>query len=166
MTAITYDRLTAIVLPQETRLNRKGAKIVIMITWILGILVSTPLVIYRTYKERQWMDFLEKYCTENAVAINIFWYIIISIIVWIPLTIQLICYISIFVKLDKYERILVKKFPNRPQVGYKKRAAKMIFIVMLVFMLCRLPFTAYIIYRHQLIKNNQLGSSNQGDESS
>lgn len=50
MSAITYDRLTAIVLPQETRLSKKGAKIVMTITWILGVILSIPISLYRTYK--------------------------------------------------------------------------------------------------------------------
>lgn len=50
MSAITYDRLTAIVLSQETRLSKRGAKIVISITWIIGISLSSPLLFYRTYK--------------------------------------------------------------------------------------------------------------------
>lgn len=50
VTAISYDRLTAIVLPQESKLTKKGAKIVMAATWITGILLSTPLFIYRKYR--------------------------------------------------------------------------------------------------------------------
>lgn len=52
MSAITYDRLTAIVLPQETRLSKKGAKIVMVLTWGFGIVLSYPICLYRTYKVR------------------------------------------------------------------------------------------------------------------
>lgn len=50
VSAISYDRLTAIVLPRETRLTRNGAKIVMVVTWIAGSLISIPLFLYRTYK--------------------------------------------------------------------------------------------------------------------
>lgn len=50
MSAITYDRLTAILLPRETRLSLKGAKIVMFVTWLAGLILSLPLVFYRTYK--------------------------------------------------------------------------------------------------------------------
>nr|XP_023026326.1 mu-type opioid receptor [Leptinotarsa decemlineata] len=158
MSAITYDRLTAIVLPTETRINRKGAKIVMLITWIVGISLSVPIYLLRTYKERRWLDFLEKYCTENVLVTNIYWYVLTAILIWLPLSIQIICYISIFVKLSKYEKIIMKKLQQQ-QINYKKKAAKMMFIVTVTFMICRLPFTALIIYRQQLIKVKKLASS-------
>lgn len=48
--AVSYDRLTAIVLPMESRVTMRGAKIVIWISWLTGFLLSTPLAIYRTYR--------------------------------------------------------------------------------------------------------------------
>lgn len=48
--AVSYDRLTAIVLPQETRLTMKGAKLVILATWLLGAGFSVPLIIFRNYR--------------------------------------------------------------------------------------------------------------------
>ena len=50
LAVVSYDRLTAIVLPSETRLTVRGAKIVIFLTWLAGILIALPLAIYRTYK--------------------------------------------------------------------------------------------------------------------
>lgn len=35
---------------------------------------------------------------EDAVVVNIYWYVIITALVWLPLTIQIICYSAIFVK--------------------------------------------------------------------
>lgn len=50
LSTISYDRFTAVVLPKETRLNRKGAKIVMVVTWFVGFLIASPLYFYRTYK--------------------------------------------------------------------------------------------------------------------
>ncbi|XP_056638901.1 neuropeptide Y receptor type 2-like [Diorhabda sublineata] len=158
MSAVTYDRLTAIVLPKETRITKKRAKALIAIMWIIGLVLSLPMVFNRKYKERQWLNFLEKYCSENLLVINIYWYVIITVMVWLPMTIQLICYISIFVKLDKYERITKKKLSDH-HMNYKKKAAITMFIVTIVFMICRLPFTGYIMYRHQLIKEKKITAS-------
>lgn len=98
LSVISYDRFTAVVLPKETRISRNGAKIVMVVTWCLGFALASPLFFYRTYKERQWADFLEKYCTEDTIVINIYWHIIITMLVWVPLIIMLACYISIFIK--------------------------------------------------------------------
>ncbi|XP_019880039.2 substance-P receptor isoform X2 [Aethina tumida] len=159
MSAITYDRLTAILLPRETRLSLKGAKIVMFVTWLAGLILSLPLVFYRTYKTRKWLNFVEKYCKENSMVLNIYWYVIITVLVWIPLSIQIICYVSIFIKLRKYEKVVIMKFEHH-QVGYKKKAAKMMFVVTVIFMVCHLPFTGLIIYRHQLLKNNGMPADN------
>ncbi|XP_030758668.1 substance-K receptor-like [Sitophilus oryzae] len=158
MSAITYDRLISILLPNETRINQTKAKIVIFCTWLIGIVLSVPLAIFRTYKERQWKNFDETYCTENVVVINVYWYVIITVLVWLPLSIQIICYSAIFIKLNRYEKMLVKSFSNH-QLGYKKSAAKMMFIVILTFMVCRIPYTAFIIYRHSLLKSKKIASS-------
>lgn len=69
-----------------------------VVTWIAGIVFSSPLFIYRTYKERPWLDFVEKYCRENTIIINIYWHVIITMMVWLPLIVMLVCYVSIFVK--------------------------------------------------------------------
>lgn len=50
LSAVSYDRLTAIVLPSETRLTMKATKIIIVFTWLAGFLIAMPLAIYRTYK--------------------------------------------------------------------------------------------------------------------
>lgn len=49
LAAISYDRLTAIVLPRETRLTRNGAKIVMAVTWLAGLVFASPLFFYRSY---------------------------------------------------------------------------------------------------------------------
>lgn len=51
-------------------------------------------------QERQWKNFDEKYCTEQALLVNIYWYVIVTALVWLPLTIQIICYTTIFVKVS------------------------------------------------------------------
>lgn len=48
--AVTYERLTAIVLPMETRLTIFGTKIVMACTWVAGFTLAVPLAVYRTYR--------------------------------------------------------------------------------------------------------------------
>lgn len=50
LVAVSYDRLTAIVLPREARLTLRGAKIVLCLTWVFGFSLSLPLMIYRQYR--------------------------------------------------------------------------------------------------------------------
>lgn len=48
--AVSYDRLTAIVMPMESRITMHGAKIIIILTWLAGSIIAVPLFIYRYYK--------------------------------------------------------------------------------------------------------------------
>lgn len=48
--AVSYDRLTAIVMPMESRITMRGAKIIMILTWIAGLGIALPVAIYRYYK--------------------------------------------------------------------------------------------------------------------
>ncbi|XP_060656490.1 galanin receptor type 1 [Drosophila nasuta] len=146
LSAVSYDRLTAIVLPRESRLTLRGARIVIISTWLAGILLSLPLAIYRIYKVRVWRNFTECYCKENTKILPKYWYVLITVLVWLPLGIMLICYTAIFIKLDRYEkRVLSREHPLT--VSYKRSVAKTLFIVVIVFVVLRLPFTILVVLR-------------------
>lgn len=50
LSTISYDRLSAIVLPTETRLTSRGARVIIITSWLGSLAINCPLVIYRKYK--------------------------------------------------------------------------------------------------------------------
>ncbi|CAD7012609.1 unnamed protein product [Ceratitis capitata] len=153
LSTVSYDRLTAIVLPSETRLTMWGVRFVIAFTWLGGFLIALPLALYRTYKVRQWKNFKEMYCKENPEILPKYWYVLITVMVWLPLSVMLICYSAIFYKLDRYEkRVLNREHPLT--VSYKKTVAKTLFIVVIVFIALRLPFTILVILRDQYLNTN------------
>ncbi|XP_075167535.1 neuropeptide FF receptor 2 [Haematobia irritans] len=152
LSVVSYDRLTAIVLPSETRLTMRGAKIVICLTWLSGILIALPLAIYRSYKVRYWKNFTEMYCKENTTILPKYWYVLITVMVWLPLAIMLICYTAIFYKLDRYEK-RVKNREHPLTVSYKRTVARTLFIITIVFVALRLPFTILVIIRDKIIAN-------------
>lgn len=49
----------AILYPFKRQLNRKVSLVIIAIVWILAIALTSPLVMWRVYRERQWKDYLE-----------------------------------------------------------------------------------------------------------
>ncbi|XP_055917880.1 neuropeptide FF receptor 2 [Eupeodes corollae] len=150
LSGVSYDRLTAIVLPLEARLTMKGAKVVMVLTWLIGFAIATPLAIFRTYKVRQWKNFKESYCKENQYILPKYWYFLISALVWFPLAIMVISYTAIFIKLDLYEKkVLSRDHPLN--VSYKKTAAKTMFIVVVVFIVLRVPFTVLVFVRADLL---------------
>lgn len=47
---VSYDRLTAIVLPMERRITMRGAKMAMFLTWMVSLTLSIPFAVYRNYK--------------------------------------------------------------------------------------------------------------------
>jgi hypothetical protein len=52
LVAVSYDRLTAIVMPLEARLTVRGAHIVMASTWVTGVILGLPLIFFRMYRVR------------------------------------------------------------------------------------------------------------------
>lgn len=98
LSAISYDRLSSIVLPISFRMNVKRTKIVMAITWIVGFSFAVPLIVFRKYKQRVWKNFVEKYCKENQHVLVDYWYVLISVLVWLPLCSMVVSYSAIFIK--------------------------------------------------------------------
>lgn len=158
---ISYDRLTAIAFPMETRLNFKTTKFVIAGSWIGGVILSSPLAFFRTYQERQWRNFLESYCKEDMQVLPLYWHILVIALVWIPMAVLIFCYSMIFWKLDQYEK-LRKKRDNPLQISYKRKFALTLFIVVVSFVLLRLPFTTLVFIRYNMLQRSE---GNQVDAS-
>lgn len=72
----------------------------ICITWLGGIAVAAPLAFFRNYRTRQWIDFLESYCTENPLYFATYWNIFVGVSVWAPLAIMAVSYSAILIKVS------------------------------------------------------------------
>lgn len=62
---VSYDRLTAIVLPMEKRITMRSAKMTMIFTWTVGLTVSIPFAIYRNYKVS-----LESFFDSTEIEVN------------------------------------------------------------------------------------------------
>lgn len=60
--AVSYDRLTAIVLPTQTRITLRAARILMVFTWLAGAAFATPLAVFRFYRVRSWCEV--KHCVS------------------------------------------------------------------------------------------------------
>lgn len=121
-------------------------------TWIIGFLLALPLTIYRNYKERPWKNYLETFCAENTSFLPPYWHVLIGALVWFPLSVMIFCYSMIFLKLDRYER-RVKQREHPIAVSYRKKVARSLFIVLVVFILLRVPFTTLVFIRYNRFVN-------------
>lgn len=48
--AVSYDRLKAIVMPLEGRITIRGAKRLMLVTWLASLVIAAPFAYYRKYK--------------------------------------------------------------------------------------------------------------------
>lgn len=157
--AISYDRLSAIVIRcGSARMTKERAKLFIVGSWICGMGLALPLMCYRFFVVRHWKNFTEKFCAENFVILSVYWHVIIATLVWIPFIVMVLSYTAIFLKLSYYEKQLLKR-ETPISVLHKRKITKMVFIILVTFVVLRLPFTMLIFIREhklQLSQMNQL----------
>ncbi|XP_053685932.1 neuropeptide FF receptor 2-like [Sabethes cyaneus] len=150
---VSYDRLAAIVLPAKARMTRNCVILAIVLCWSLGFAAALPLAIYRNYRERNWSNFRETYCSENHEVMPIYWDYIVILLVWMPLAVMLVTYAAILFKLDRYE----KKALNREHpmvVRFKSRVVKTLFVVLMTFIVVRIPFTIMIMIYYKNVDDS------------
>ncbi|XP_012275923.1 neuropeptide Y receptor type 2 isoform X2 [Orussus abietinus] len=151
LSAVSYDRVTSIVLQWSGKLTCRTVKILLVFTWIAGLVLAAPLALFRRYEERQWMDHLEMFCTEDTKILYSYWHVFVCFSVWVPLAIMAVCYSAILIKLGRYEsQALKSKHPI--VVRYKGRVARVLALVVLSFIMFRVPFTAMVLRRAQLLQ--------------
>uniref|UniRef100_A0A182UJP1 G-protein coupled receptors family 1 profile domain-containing protein n=1 Tax=Anopheles melas TaxID=34690 RepID=A0A182UJP1_9DIPT len=143
MCVISYDRLSAVVLSSGTRLKGRGTVAAIVFCWLMGFSIAMPLSLYRHFKIRHWKDVDEMYCYEDRSVLATYWEFLLVMLVWVPLGVMLVAYTMIIVKLDRYERNALRR--QHPMVvRYKSRVAKTLYIVLLAFIVVRVPFTIMV----------------------
>ncbi|XP_055626105.1 neuropeptide FF receptor 2-like isoform X2 [Toxorhynchites rutilus septentrionalis] len=159
--AISYDRLTAVVFSKKSRLTTRGASIMMVTTWLVGLLLALPLAIFRNYRERNWKDYLETFCSEKTWILPRYWHVLVGALVWFPLAVMICSYSLIFSKLYRYERKVFRR-EHPIAVCYKKRVAKSLFVVLVVFILLRIPFTTLVFIRYDRFVNENTDQIGRG----
>ena len=72
LSIISCDRYIGIVHPLKSkRLKRQFYYLIIVIIWLVSVLISLPTFIFRTYTERKWSDFTERYCDDSGWPIEL-----------------------------------------------------------------------------------------------
>ncbi|OXU22851.1 hypothetical protein TSAR_004596 [Trichomalopsis sarcophagae] len=151
LSAVSYDRVCAIVLNCSGKLSIRNARILMFVSWIIALALAVPLAFFRKYYDRPWKNYVESFCTETITAYP-YWHMLVGLSVWTPLAIMAVCYTTIFFKLDRYEtQALKSKHPI--VVKYKGRVARILSLVVLSFTVCRVPFTALVIKRAHMNTN-------------
>ena len=91
--------------------------LIIIIIWLVAVAITLPLAIWRTYLERKWTDFDEKWCTEYPAKASIkYWIIVISPLIYIPLIVMIIMYWLMIVKINRFTQQLKEHHQQHQQI--------------------------------------------------
>ncbi|XP_039447104.1 muscarinic acetylcholine receptor M3-like isoform X1 [Culex pipiens pallens] len=158
---VSYDRLAAIVLPSKARLKNTSVAVATGLCWLVGFAAALPFAIYRNYRERNWSNFHETFCAEDRQVMPLYWDLIVVLLVWLPLGVMLVTYSAILCKLDHYERSALNR--EHPMVvRYKSRVAKTLFVVLMSFVVVRIPFTIMIMVYYKDVNDGNTFEVSEG----
>ncbi|NP_001127750.1 neuropeptide receptor 22 [Bombyx mandarina] len=147
---VSYDRLAAAVLTAEARITKDAAPKVIVITWIVSSALALPWTIKRKYVERQWLNYLETFCAEDVQLLGIYWHLLLTMLVWVPLGIMIITYGVIMWRLQWSARALSSRGGGRSVTRAKGKAMRIAALVLIAAVVCRIPYTALLYWRNNL----------------
>lgn len=119
LVAIAGDRFFAIVFPLKSRVTQRKVSVIIIVIWLAAIAIGLPVLFFYAYTERQWKNFVEKYCTEVWPQVlqsdgtcdqgkrsrKAYWICLLVVLNWVPMVLMMVAYFVIFIKLRKSRRV-------------------------------------------------------------
>ncbi|XP_068617965.1 neuropeptide FF receptor 2 [Battus philenor] len=147
---VCYDRLAAAALNSEARVTKAVAPKLIMASWVIAVSLSLPWSIKREFMERQWLDYLEMFCTEDVKVLTIYWHFITILLVWLPLGLMIVTYGTIMWRLEWSARKLSSRGGGQVVARARCRAMKITAFVLLAAAVCRIPYTVLVYWRNNL----------------
>ncbi|XP_043207285.1 neuropeptide FF receptor 2-like [Amphibalanus amphitrite] len=154
LVAVSLLRLISIAAPAsviQARLTPTAAIRLAILIWLVAAILATPLLRWRHYRERQWRNFTEKYCTENQELLGLYWLVLGALLVWLPLVAILASYAVIFVRLEMTARRATRRGSGAPAATRgRDRVGIMLCVASAVYLLCWTPFAAVIVKRYRL----------------
>lgn len=146
LTVIALERYRCIVFHMGQRLSRCASFIIISLTWAFAAILAGPLAIFREYRyeEIAYINLRIAVCSEkwphgsNRDAI-IYSFSMLVLQYVLPLGIISYAYVCIWVKLKNH----VSPSNRNDGITRRKKATKMLALVVVVFAVCWLPFHVF-----------------------
>lgn len=161
LSAIACDRANAILFPLRILITKKKTKLVVLVIWLVSISVSVPLLFVRTLYTIHFKDFVQENCgdlwpsafnektnsCQPLLWVPQLYYTFLSVtLFFVPVSIMTVTYSLILCRLAKappgeenesQRTILNKK---------RKKVIKMVFTVLIVFVICWMPIQIILLY--------------------
>ncbi|KAG7172818.1 Substance-K receptor-like, partial [Homarus americanus] len=151
LATISCDRMVGVVFPFHKHLKRWNYVAIIVAIWVVSAILALPFCFYRIYTVRAWKDLTETNCGEEDQKIRIWWVVSIIGLTWLPLSIMVVSYTRIFVYFQQMRFSFMKSREHPAMVHLKKRVVRMMFVVVVAFTVCWLPFQILKIANNMFI---------------
>lgn len=156
LATISFDRMMGVVRPFHTHLKTWHSLAIIVVIWGSSAVLALPWGLYRVFTVHIWKDCVQTICGENE-KLYIWWMVAVVGLTWLPLAIMLISYSTILVyfRHPKFKNLSKREHPVMTHL--KKRVVKMMFLVVVIFVVCWLPLQLLnIFYTSFLDENGQI----------
>ncbi len=155
--AIAYDRYVGIMKPLKALNHRPShCLIIIALIWIVSFAISIPTLMYRTYSEQIWLDYVKKTCDDlgwpfvikqNADGCNVkvqpwkrlYYSMVIICLFFLPTAIMSILYTLIMRKLwtkDEFIDQTIEDMQRKKRKERRQKSIVMLIIILIVFFIC------------------------------
>ncbi|XP_055643026.1 tachykinin-like peptides receptor 99D isoform X2 [Toxorhynchites rutilus septentrionalis] len=147
--AISIDRYMAIVNPLKPRMGRRATLCVAAVIWIIGIIISSPMLLFFTtydFQDRivcysEWPDGP----TNHSMLEYIYNVLFMFLTYFLPIGSMSFTYARVGVELWGSKSIGECTQRQLENIKSKRRIVKMMIVVVAIFAVCWLPFQIYFI---------------------
>ncbi|XP_066256639.1 tachykinin-like peptides receptor 99D isoform X2 [Euwallacea similis] len=153
--SISIDRYMAIMTPLKPRMGRIVTLALVVITWVLGIIIGLPsLLYYKTYRDTysngeervicypEWPDTRN----SNESLYEYYFNVIFLVITYlVPILSMTYTYARIGIELWGSQSIGECTQRQMDNIKSKRRVVKMMMVVVMIFAVCWLPYQLYFI---------------------
>lgn len=175
LTLIAYDRFFGIVFALKAHMTNRKARFSIGVIWLCSFIIAAPLLWFRELKERQWLDYTERWCDDTwpvetklvpgsnitlhyMPSRTIYFTFVSAVLYFFPMIVMTIAYSVIIRKLRS------STIPGeRVNSGYeaqqktKRKVIAMLVTIMAVFGVCWLPYQIVLLYSELRETRERLG---------
>ncbi|XP_015926533.1 QRFP-like peptide receptor isoform X2 [Parasteatoda tepidariorum] len=163
LSAISCDRFVAIMFPLHVRITKQRTSNVMAIIWIISSVVSIPFLIVKQHNVFEFQNFMESRCSErwplatyyskDTGACEVYYKYQFSYYLTVSITLY---FLPVFLMITAYSLILwklwISEVPGERntqninvQYRARKKVIKMVFVVLLAFIMCWTPFEALVL---------------------
>ncbi|KAL0132796.1 hypothetical protein PUN28_000484 [Cardiocondyla obscurior] len=153
--AISIDRYMAIVNPLKPRMGKKATLCVAIIIWIIGAILSLPMLLfYTTYTQNFMNGEVRVVCysawpntDDNGLSYGEYLYNVIFMVLtyFLPIGSMTFTYARVGLELWGSQSIGEATARQLENIRSKRRVVKMMIVVVVIFAVCWLPFHMYFI---------------------